>query len=183
MKNLMLIAAMSLFSFFATAQNTTLTIGTDIVGFYTEAEQTFGTRTLNLGLENAFAKRWTLSADIGIAKNSGFDLRVWKMRDKISAVRTGIKFYPKAAHKGFFIGTNLAYANLNRSFTGEDVPVNILNNGKYIGGGLDLGFNTSLGKRLTFGTFAGLNLMLNANDIQDDGLLQSNLGIKVGFKF
>ena len=183
MKNLMLIAAMSLMSIFATAQNTSLTIGTDIVGFYTEAEQTFVGKTFNLGIENAFAQRWTLSADVAVAKNSGLNLSVRKLKQKIGSVRTGIKFYPKAAHKGFFIGTNLAYTNFNRTFTGEDVPVAIQNDGKYIGGGFDIGFNTSIGRRLTFGTFAGLNLMLNASDIQDDGLLQSNLGVKVGFKF
>jgi len=182
MKNLMLIAAMSLISFFATAQ-TSLTIGTDVVGLYTEDDQKFLTRTITLGLENAFAKRWTLSADVAIARNSGLDLRVWELREKVSSVKTGIKFYPKAAHKGLFIGTNLAYTNFNRTFTGRDVPTTILNNGKYIGGGLDIGFNTSIGRRLTFGTFAGLNLMLNANDIENDALLQSNLGLKIGFKF
>ena len=174
---------MSLLSFFAAAQNTTLTIGTEALGLYTDTDQSISGQTITLGIENAFAKRWTVSADLSLNGILGLGLGFPNIRRRIPSIKTGIKYYPKAANQGFFIGSNLAYTNVDVLLGNNDQgsPVNI-KKGKYVGTGFDLGFNSNIGERFTLGTGLGLSLMVNTSDLEVSGL-QYNIGAKFGYKF
>ena len=182
MKNLMIIFTMSFVSFFATAQNTTFTIGTEAIGLYTDDDASLSTRSFTLGLENAFAKRWTLSADVSTGRKKQASTNTFGLKQKVSSLKTGIKFYPKAAHRGFFLGYNFVYTNVAVVLSNEDSVILPFVEGRYVGAGTEMGFTTSLRERLTFGTVLGLNLMVDTGDFESAGL-QYNIGAKIGYKF
>lgn len=182
MKNLMLISALSLISFFATAQNTTFTIGTEAIGIYTDDDASLSGRAFTLGLENNFGKRWSLSADWSIGKKLHASSSTFDLKQKTSSLKTGIKFYPKKGQRGFFFGYNFVYTNVDVMLSNEDNVVLPIVAGKYIGAGSELGFKTNIGERMTFGTVLGLNLMANTDDFES-AALQYNIGAKLGYKF
>ena len=183
MKNLMLIFAMSLFSFFAMAQNnTTFTIGTEAIGIYTDDDASLSGRAFTLGLENNFGKRWSLSADLSVGRKRHASSNTFDLKQKMSSLKTGIKFYPKKGQRGFFLGYNFVYTNVDVMLSNEDSVVLPIVGGRYVGAGTEMGFKTNLGERMTFGTVFGLNLMANTTDFES-AALQYNIGAKIGYNF
>jgi len=178
----MLISALSLISFITKAQNTTFTIGTEAIGLYTDDEASLSTRSFTLGLENTFGKRWAISVDLSTGKKQQSTINTVGLKQKLSSLKTGLKFYPKKGQRGFFFGYNFVYTNVETVLSNEDSVILPFVGGKFIGTGTEMGFNTRLGERLTFGTVAGLNLMVNTNDIESPAL-QYNIGAKIGYRF
>lgn len=184
MKKSILIATF-FFAFFSIsiAQNTTVSIGYGALGFSTDAEDFTTALGLSYALESAISKRFTIQAEVSSLKDNIIrnDQSAWQRR--VKNFSTGLNFYPKAAHEGFFIGMNVGYTKVDYKLksNGDFVILGFPDEGPFVGGGINLGFKTSLTKRLTLGTVAGTKVMYMPDT--EEGMLQFNMGANIGFRF
>jgi len=171
---------------FATAQTSTqVTIGMDAIGLASDLDAPAAAAGLTIGIESAMSKRFTISVERTMAKATLLDVHSLALKQKINAISTGLRFYPKAANRGFFLGLSLGYTSVKYRLDSELLPeLSAIIGGlptSYVGGGMDMGFKAKISKRLTLGTHLGLKVMPRMDF--ETAALQYNIGAKLGYNF
>lgn len=107
--------------------------------------------------------------------------------ERLLSIQPGIKFYSREAYQGFYFGAHANYQAYDQYLKNNNsgditrVPVSDIRNA-FFGFGVDLGFTTSVGQRLTFGVGMTGDLFLNVTGFEE-GDLGVGLGAHVGYKF
>jgi len=180
-KLLSVFTILSLFSFTSLAQNNTIALGVDAVILndgYENSNASFGP---SLTFESAIGKKFSLQAKGAYLKNNLVEADDASIQMRIKNFETGVNFYPKAVHKGFFVGLDLAYTDVKYVLKSGSNSQSLTTPSQYFGGGLNLGFKTKVTNRITFGTIAGIKVMADTD--LEEGLFNINIGANVGYKF
>ena len=179
---LSVLTILSLFTFTGFSQNNTIALGVDAVILndgYETSTSSFGP---SLTFESAIGKKFSLQAKGAYLRDNLIKAENGSLRMDIKNFETGVNFYPKAVHRGFFVGLDLAYTDIKyvikSGSTSQSLTASPL---QYFGGGLNLGFKTKVTERITFGTIAGVKVMADTDFY--DGLLNISIGANVGYKF
>lgn len=179
---LSVLTILSLFTFTALSQNNTIALGVDAVILNDGFENSTSSFGPSLTFESAIGKKFSLQAKGAFLRDKLVESGDASIRMVIKNFETGVNFYPKAVHKGFFVGLDLAYTDIKYVLKSGDRSQSLTASPlQYFGGGLNLGFKTNVTNRITFGTIAGVKVMADTDFYE--GLFNISIGANVGYKF